>query len=283
MQIHHHITPLREALRGERLAGKRIGFVPTMGNLHRGHISLIERARQSNDVVVCSIFVNGLQFGKNEDLDKYPRTFQDDCDKLAAAGCDYVFHPDDREMYPNGMEAQTRVICPVMTDVLCGASRPGHFEGVTTVVTKLFNIVQPDEAVFGSKDYQQLAVIRRMAADLCMPVQITAGETLREADGLAMSSRNGFITPAERPRVVQLNQSLNWAVDQIRAGRKDFDRIQREACQQIEQAGFKVDYFAIMNSDSLRPAAAEDQRITLLGAMFVTGARLIDNVSVTLS
>ncbi len=282
MQIYHHIASLREALKQERMAGKRIGFVPTMGNLHDAHIELVKRAQQTNDVVVCSIFVNGLQFGLNEDWDKYPRTFQADCQKLRDAGCDFLFHPDDLEMYPNGMDTQTRVICPTMTDVLCGASRPGHFEGVTTVVTKLFNIVQPDEAVFGLKDYQQLAVIRRMAEDLCMPVQITAGDIHREADGLAMSSRNGYITPEERPRVNQLNKSLNWVADEIRNGRRDFEVLEAEARQQIEAVGFKVDYFTISDSKSLDPAAVDDTEITVLGAMYTSGARLIDNVSLTL-
>lgn len=283
MQVYRHINSLRQALNEERLAGKRIGFVPTMGNLHAGHISLIERAQATNDVVVCSIFVNGLQFGLNEDWDKYPRTFEADCQRLRDVGCDYVFHPSDQEMYPNGMESQVRVICPSMTDVLCGASRPGHFEGVTTVVTKLFNIVQPDEAVFGIKDYQQLAVIRRMAEDLCMPVQITAGDIHRESDGLAMSSRNSFIGEDERPRVAQLNRSLNWAADQIRAGRRDFDALQSEAVAQIEAAGFKVDYFTIAESRSLEMAAADDKEITILGAMYTRAARLIDNLSISLA
>lgn len=280
MQIFHQIAALRDALKKERMAGKRIGFVPTMGNLHDGHIQLIRRARETNDIVVCSIFVNGLQFGQNEDLDKYPRTFQQDCERLRAASCDYVFHPDDREMYPNGMATQTRVICPVMTDVLCGASRPGHFEGVTTVVTKLLNIVQPDEAVFGSKDYQQLAVVRRMVADLCLPVQITAADTHREPDGLAMSSRNGFLTADERPRVTQLNKSLTWVASELKAGRRDFARLESEARQQIEAAGFRVDYFTISESNTLAAAAEGDREFTILGAMFTSGARLIDNVSV---
>ncbi len=282
MQIFHHIVSLRDALRSERLAGKRIGFVPTMGNLHDAHIELVKQAQQTNDIVVCSIFVNGLQFGLNEDWDKYPRTFEADCQRLRDAGCDFLFHPDDREMYPNGMDTQTRVVCPTMTDVLCGASRPGHFEGVTTVVTKLFNIVQPDEAVFGVKDFQQLAVIRRMVEDLCMPVQITAGTIHREADGLAMSSRNGFITPEERPRANQLNKSLNWVADQIRDGRRDFELLESEARAQIEAAGFRVDYLTVSDSRTLNPAAVDDTEITILGAMYTSGARLIDNVSVEL-
>jgi len=282
MQIFHHISSLREMLQQERLAGKRIGFVPTMGNLHDAHIELVKQAQRTNDVVVCSIFVNGLQFGLNEDWDKYPRTFQSDCQKLRDVGCDFLFHPDDREMYPNGMDTQTRVICPSMTDVLCGASRPGHFEGVTTVVTKLFNIVQPDEAVFGLKDYQQLAVIRRMAEDLCMPIQISAGEIHREADGLAMSSRNSFITDEERPKANQLNRSLNWIREQVVEGRRDFDALEAEAKQQIEAKGFRVDYLTVSDSRSLEPAAVDDDEITILGAMFTSGARLIDNVSVIL-
>ncbi|KKL17368.1 hypothetical protein LCGC14_2486270, partial [marine sediment metagenome] len=191
MQIFHTIQGLRDSLMTARQQGKRIGFVPTLGNLHEAHTELIKRAQQTNDVVVCSIFVNRLQFGLNEDWDKYPRTFEADCAKLREVGCDYLFHPDDSEMYPNGLDTQTRVICSTMTDMLCGASRPGHFEGVTTVVSKLFNIVQPDESVFGIKDYQQLAVIRRMSEDLCIPVDIIAAPIHREPDGLAMSSRNG--------------------------------------------------------------------------------------------
>jgi len=282
MQTFHHIRSFRDALNKERMAGKKIGFVPTMGNLHSAHIRLVKQAQETNDIVVCSIFVNGLQFGLNEDWDKYPRTFKGDCEKLRAVGCDYLFHPDDREMYPNGMDTQTRVICPSMTNVLCGASRPGHFEGVTTVVTKLFNIVQPDEAVFGLKDYQQLAVIRRMAEDLCMPITISAGEIHRENDGLAMSSRNGFITEEERPKANQLNLSLNWVRQQIEAGRKDFENLEVEAKKQIEAVGFRVDYFTISDSRALEPAAVDDTQLTILGAMFTESARLIDNVSVTL-
>lgn len=283
MRIFHQIQSLRHALKEERVAGKRIGFVPTMGNLHDGHIALIKQAQLSNDIVVCSIFVNGLQFGLNEDWDKYPRTFREDCEKLKAAGCDYLFNPDDNEMYPNGLDTQTRVICPTMTDVLCGASRPGHFEGVTTVVTKLFNIVQPDEAVFGIKDYQQLAVIRRMAEDLCIPIQITAAAIHREADGLAMSSRNSYLKPDERARVKQLQASLLWAAAELKAGNKEFDVIELEAKSQIIAAGFRPDYFSICNSKTLAQAAHDDKKITILGAMFTQSARLIDNLSIELN
>lgn len=279
MQVFHHISSLRMALAAERRAGRRIGFVPTMGNLHNAHLELVKIAQASNDVVVTSIFVNPLQFGLNEDWDRYPRTLAADSAKLEAVGCDYLFCPDETEIYPNGMAEQTRVIVPTMTDVLCGASRPGHFEGVTTVVTKLFNIVQPDEAVFGTKDFQQLAVIRRMVEDLCIPVKITAGEIFREADGLAMSSRNGFITADERPRVVVLNQTLNWIKQQIEQGRRDFCSLMDEARSRVEQAGFRVDYINICNSRTLEMAAHDDREITILGAMYTSGARLIDNVS----
>ena len=282
MHVFHHIPTLRDALAKERAAGKRIGFVPTMGNLHGAHLELVKIAQQSCDIVVCSIFVNGLQFGLNEDWDKYPRTLQDDCSKLRSVGCDYLFHPDDNEMYPNGQDTQTRVICPTMTDVLCGASRPGHFEGVTTVVTKLFNIVQPDQAVFGIKDYQQLAVIRRMAEDLCMNIEIIGAPIHREADGLAMSSRNGFITAEERPRVKQLHESLSWVCGEIEAGKRDYPALEAEAKRQIKAAGFRLDYFNICNSRTLEDAAEDDVDITVLGAMFTSGARLIDNLSVSL-
>ncbi|WP_049722733.1 pantoate--beta-alanine ligase [Gilvimarinus polysaccharolyticus] len=282
MQVFHHTRSLREALAEARRNGKRIGFVPTMGNLHDAHLALVKQAQQTCDCVVVSIFVNRLQFGLNEDWDRYPRTLAADSAKLEAVNCDFLFCPDETEIYPNGMDEQTRVIVPAMTDVLCGASRPGHFEGVTTVVSKLFNIVQPDEAVFGIKDYQQLAVIRHMVEDLCIPVQISAGEIYREADGLALSSRNGFISSAERPRVNQLYSTLNWVAEQIKAGQRDFIGLAQTGKMQISEAGFKVDYLEICNSRTLKPAAHDDTEITILGAMYTEGARLIDNLSLEL-
>lgn len=282
MNTFHTIKGLREALAAERAKGRRIALVPTMGNLHDAHLELVKIARQNADVVVTSIFVNALQFGLNEDWDRYPRTIEEDMRKLVSVNCDYLFHPDDVEMYPNGLVDQTRVVCPTMTDVLCGASRPGHFEGVTTVVTKLFNIVQPDVAVFGIKDFQQLAVIRRMVEDLCIPVEIVAAPIHREADGLAMSSRNSYITPAERPRVSVLHDTLQWMVDRIREGELDFSALESEGSKRIEAAGFRVDYLAVCNSRNLEPAALDDRQITVLGAMYTSGARLIDNLSLTL-
>ncbi|MGS2718808.1 pantoate--beta-alanine ligase [Eionea flava] len=279
MQVFRHIQSLRECLAIDRQAGKRIGLVPTMGNLHQGHLALVKTAKSQCDVVVVSIFVNRLQFGLNEDWDQYPRTFDDDCQKLITEQCDYLFFPEEKEIYPNGMDGQTRVVVPTMTDMLCGASRPGHFEGVTTVVSKLFNIVEPHAAVFGLKDYQQIAVIRRMAQDLCMPVEIIAGDIVREDDGLAMSSRNHFITRDERPRANQLRQSLLWIKQQIEQGQKDYLALEIAAKAQIVEAGFRIDYLQICSSDTLMPAAQDDEEITVLGAMYTESARLIDNLS----
>lgn len=282
MQLLHHIQSLRDALTQLRSEGKTIGLVPTMGNLHDAHLALVKQAQASCDVVVVSIFVNRLQFGLNEDWDKYPRTLERDAQKLKAIGCDFVFCPEESEIYPNGMDTQTRVIVPTMANSLCGASRPGHFDGVTTVVAKLFNIVQPDMAVFGLKDYQQLAIIRRMAEDLCLPLRIEAGQIVREPDGLAMSSRNTFITAQERPKANILNQQLNAVKAEILGGNLDFLALQETSMQVIESAGFKPDYFSICNSKTLELAAQDDQHLTLLGAMYTQGARLIDNISLSL-
>lgn len=283
MQVFHTVNGLREILRKHRNSGQKIGFVPTMGNLHDGHLALIKQAKQTNDIVVCSIFVNALQFGLNEDWDKYPRTYDSDCEKLDQEGCDYLFYPEDGEMYPNGLDTQSRVICPTMTDVLCGASRPGHFEGVTTVVSKLFNIVQPDEAIFGIKDYQQLAVIKRMTEDLCLPVKIISAPIHREVDGLAMSSRNSYINEDERPKVKVLKQALELIAEQIKAGNLEFTQLEMDAKKRIESEGFKADYVTISNSKTLESAAVDDREITILGAMYTDSARLIDNISINLN
>ena len=280
MQVFRTISGLRDNLSTHRIRGQSIGFVPTMGNLHDGHLALIKQAKETNDIVVCSIFVNALQFGLNEDWDKYPRTYDSDCAKLDQSDCDYLFFPDDGEMYPNGLDTQSRVICPTMTDVLCGASRPGHFEGVTTVVSKLFNIVQPDEAIFGIKDYQQLAVIKRMSQDLCLPVKIVAAPIHREADGLAMSSRNSYIKKEERPKVKVLKEVLELIAQQIKAGNMDFIKLELEAKKRIQFEGFRADYVTISHSKTLQPAAIDDRQITILGAMYTESARLIDNISI---
>lgn len=267
----------------ERRSGKTVGFVPTMGNLHEGHLQLIGLARKQCDVVIASIFVNPLQFGLNEDWEKYPRTFEDDVRKLEHNQCDYLFYPDESEIYPNGIADQTRVVVPTMTDILCGASRPGHFEGVTTVVSKLLHIVQPDKAIFGIKDFQQLAVIRRMVEDLCIPVDIIGADIARDPDGLALSSRNSFLSKEERSRVKILYQTLRWCEEQIGAGERDFVQIEKRAAERISEGGFRVDYVSIRNAKSLETAAHDDTEITILGAMYTSGARLIDNVSLSLT
>ena len=279
MHIFKTIIDIVPALDEYRLQGKKIGFVPTMGNLHDGHIELVKLARKTNDVVVCSIFVNNLQFGLNEDWDKYPRTLEKDCEKLKSVSCEVLFHPDENQMYPNGLDSQTRVICPSMTDILCGASRPEHFEGVTTVVSKLLNIIQPNELILGRKDFQQMAILRRMIEDLCFPVNIIEANIYREADGLAMSSRNSFLTVAEKCKASQLYESLNWVVQMIRSGNKDFNFLQKEASKQINRAGFRTDYISVCNSKTLEMAAVDDIDITVLGAMYSSSARLIDNIS----
>lgn len=282
MNIYHTVSGLRAEIRERRLNGESIGFVPTMGNLHEGHLQLVRQAKAQCDVVVVSIFVNPLQFGLNEDWEKYPRTFQDDAKKLEIEGCDFLFHPDENEIYPNGMADQTRVVVPTMTDILCGASRPGHFEGVTTVVSKLLHIVQPDTAIFGIKDYQQLAVIRRMVEDLCIPVDIIGAPIARDFDGLALSSRNGYLGEDERPRVKVLYEVLCWCRDQIESGERDFTALEIQADKTLENSGFRTDYVSIRNSKTLEPAAHDDNQLTILGAMFTKGARLIDNISLTL-
>lgn len=282
MNTVHTVAQLRAALARARQEGKRIGLVPTMGNLHEGHIALVEMALQCTDHVVVSIFVNPLQFGPNEDLDSYPRTLAEDQRRLLDAGAHTVFAPSVNEMYPEGMQGHTLVSVPVVSDGLCGASRPGHFDGVATVVTKLLNMVQPDVAVFGEKDFQQLAVIRKMALDLCLPVQIMGAPIVRAADGLALSSRNGYLDENERRVAPQLYQTLQQLAGQLLAGRRDFDTLLEEARQQLQQAGFRPDYLELRDTTTLQPADEHSRDITILAAAFLGRTRLIDNLRCTL-
>ncbi len=276
------VRELRAAVAHARKAGKRIGFVPTMGNLHSGHATLVSKAVQQADFVVASIFVNPLQFGAGEDLDKYPRTLAADQEKLLQAGCNLLFEPTVEEMYPGGMTGQTRVSVPQLSEGLCGASRPGHFEGVATVVSKLFNMVQPDMAVFGQKDYQQLAVIRAMVHDLNMPIQIIGEPTVRADDGLALSSRNGFLSEEERAIAPALYRSLSQIAAAIKSGDHDFARLRAEQVQQIEAAGLRLDYLEVRQGVHLRTATAEDRDIVILVAAFLGTTRLIDNLHLNL-
>ncbi|AVB13324.1 MULTISPECIES: pantoate--beta-alanine ligase [Pseudomonas] len=277
------VQELRAAVARARSEGKRIALTPTMGNLHSGHAALVAKAAQRADFVVATIFVNPLQFGPNEDLATYPRTLAADQEKLLQAGCNLLFTPSVEEMYPHGMADQTLVSVPHLSQGLCGASRPGHFEGVATVVSKLFNMVQPDLAIFGEKDFQQLAVIRAMVRDLNMPIQIIGEPTVRADDGLALSSRNGYLNEAQRAAAPALYQAIRQTADAISAGEQDFDALLTSKKQQLEAAGFRIDYLEIRDATSLRPTTAENRDLVILAAAFLGKTRLIDNLHLTRS
>lgn len=274
------IQELRAIVQAWRRAGDHTAFVPTMGNLHAGHIELVRQARGLADRVVVSIFVNPLQFGVNEDFASYPRTLDEDRQQLGQVGTDLVFIPAVATVYPDGQEVQTRVLVPGLSGILCGASRPGHFEGVATVVCKLFNLVQPDLAVFGEKDFQQLSIIRRMVRDLCLPIEILGVPTVREVDGLAMSSRNGYLTPSERRQAPALYRVLCCLAERVRAGERDFPRLEREGIEALTAEGFRPDYLSLRRIEDLQPPGVDDQRLILLAAAFLGRTRLIDNLRV---
>ncbi len=272
MQIINTIAEMRAL----RRTAKSLAFVPTMGNLHDGHLSLVEIARQQADVVVTSIFVNRLQFGQGEDFERYPRTFQADCDKLQAAGCTAVFAPDENELYPQPQ--QYFVEPPAIANELCGAHRAGHFRGVTTVVNKLFNIVQPDVAVFGKKDFQQITIIRQMVEQLAMPIEIIGGETGRAEDGLALSSRNGYLSEPERAEAPRIYRNLSRIKAAVESGRRDFATLQTEAVADLHAHGWQVDYVEVRNAATLLPARAVDSHLVVLAAAKLGKTRLIDNL-----
>jgi pantoate--beta-alanine ligase len=271
---------LRAWRAGWGAAGERVAFVPTMGNLHEGHLELVRRGRTLAQRVVVSIFVNPLQFGPTEDLASYPRTLARDTDLLARVGADLLFAPAAAEMYPRPQAEQTRVEVPGLSDILCGASRPGHFVGVATVVCKLFNMVQPAVALFGEKDFQQLAVIRRMVEDLCMPVEIVGVPTVREPDGLAMSSRNGYLTAVERQRAPALYRALRGVAEALEKGATNLAAVERAAAGAIDAAGLRTDYVRIRRAADLAAAGEDDEDLVILAAAFLGRARLIDNLRV---
>lgn len=277
------IKDLRAAIQQQKLARKRVAFVPTMGNLHAGHISLVKRAHEMADYVVTSIFVNPLQFGAHEDLDKYPRTLDADKAQLVNAGNHVLYTPTTTQIYPKGLDQHTKVIVPGITESHCGASRPGHFTGVSTVVNILFNLVQPDIALFGEKDFQQVAVIRKMVKDLGLPIQIETVATMREASGLAMSSRNGYLSAAEKQVAAKLYKLLTETGKQIEQGQRDYKALIQNGKETLTAAGFEVDYLSIAQSETLAPAKPDDLDITLLVAAKLGTTRLIDNISVCLS
>ncbi|MFT2098609.1 pantoate--beta-alanine ligase [Marinomonas sp. 2405UD66-6] len=283
MQTFHTVAELRAALKKERLQDKSIVFVPTMGNLHDGHMSLIRRATEEGDVIVSSIFVNPMQFSANEDLERYPKTLAEDQKLLEANGCHYLFAPDALEMYPDGKRSQTQIEVVGLSDILCGASRPGHFVGVSTVVTKLFNIVQPDCAIFGNKDFQQLKVIEDMVRDLSSNVRVIGVDTARNEDGLAMSSRNGYLTEEERRIAPAMYQTLLWAKDQLMTNSASHEDIREQAQQKLEAAGFRRDYFEIRAQDNLQTPSEEEKSLVILAAAYLGSARLIDNLRLELA
>jgi pantoate--beta-alanine ligase len=276
MQEVTSVSELRNAMAGWHLAGERIAFVPTMGNLHAGHLRLVSEARKKADRVVVSIFVNPTQFGAGEDFETYPRTEREDREKLEAAGVDLLFLPSVSEMY--APDAKTVVSVTGLSELYCGTSRPGHFNGVATVVCKLFNIVQPDIALFGLKDFQQLAVIRTMVRDLNFPVEIIAVDTVREPSGLAMSSRNGYLSPEEMTVAPKLYETLCAARDAVLAGGQSYADIEIRSMLFLREAGFQPDYFAICRSSDLKKAETEDKDLVILVAAKLGRTRLIDNV-----
>ncbi len=277
MQIVHTAAELRAALAGESATA----FVPTMGNLHAGHIALVERAKHLGRPVVASIFVNPLQFGAGEDFERYPRTLAADCDKLAAAGCDLVFAPGVAEMYPQP-QSYTVQVPEALANDLCGAFRPGHFSGVATVVLKLFNLVQPRVAVFGKKDFQQLQVIRDLASQFNLPIEIVGVDTLRETDGLAMSSRNGYLSQTERMQAPQLQRELAALVAAVQAGERDFDTLTAAARRHLAMAGWRVDYVELRDAATLTTPTPDSRRLVVLGAAWLGSTRLIDNLDFAL-
>ncbi len=283
MLIIETLPLLRQQVRRFRQEGKRVALVPTMGNLHEGHLTLVEQAKARADIVIVSIFVNPMQFERQDDLARYPRTLQDDCEKLNRKKVDLVFTPAPADIYPQGLDTQTSVDVPGISTILEGKSRPGHFRGVSTIVSKLFNLVQPDIACFGEKDYQQLALIRKMVADMGYDIEIIGVPTVRAKDGLALSSRNAFLSSSERKVAPALNQVINSLVQNLLDGQPDLDSMIQQANQALEQKGFRPDALDIRDADTLQPLTEDSKRAVILVAAWLGLARLIDNQVVNLS
>jgi len=289
MNTVENIKDLRAQVKAWRMQGLTIAFVPTMGNLHNGHLALVAAAHQYADKVIASIFVNPMQFGANEDIDSYPRTLAQDQASLVSVNTDLLFTPTAATIYPKGTGENTFVEVPNISDLHCGASRPGHFRGVATVVCKLFNLVQPDVACFGSKDYQQLQVIKTMVEDLSMPIDIMPIDTIREASGLAMSSRNGYLTAAEKAVAPSLYASLQWLSEQLKATQlegsvpvENYQGLISQASEQLAQAGLTTDYINICHAKTLATAVPSDKEVVILAAAYLGKARLIDNLPVSI-
>jgi len=284
MNTVENIKDLRAQVKAWRMQGLTIAFVPTMGNLHDGHLALVKAAHRYADKVIVSIFVNPMQFGLSEDIDNYPRTLAQDKASLISVNTNLLFTPTADIIYPKGFGENSYVEVPHISELYCGASRPGHFRGVATVVCKLFNLVQPDVACFGSKDYQQLQVIKTMVKDLSMPVDIIPVEIIREQSGLAMSSRNGYLTKQELAIAPALYKTLQWLSKQLRASHqpRDYAALVMQASEQLEQAGLKTDYLNLCHAQTLAPVQPNDKEIVILAAAYLGKARLIDNLPVSL-
>ena len=283
MLIIETLPLLRQQIRRLRMEGKRVALVPTMGNLHDGHMKLVDEAKARADVVVVCIFVNPMQFDRPEDLARYPRTLQEDCEKLNKRKVDLVFAPSVKEIYPNGTETHTYVDVPGLSTMLEGASRPGHFRGVSTIVSKLFNLVQPDIACFGEKDFQQLALIRKMVADMGFDIEIVGVPIMRAKDGLALSSRNGYLTAEQRKIAPGLYKVLSSIADKLQAGERDLDEIIAIAGQELNEKGFRADDIQIRDADTLLEVSETSKRAVILVAAWLGDARLIDNKMVELA
>ncbi|ODQ13834.1 pantoate--beta-alanine ligase [Shigella sp. FC569] len=283
MLIIETLPLLRQQIRRLRMEGKRVALVPTMGNLHDGHMKLVDEAKARADVVVVSIFVNPMQFDRPEDLARYPRTLQEDCEKLNKRKVDLVFAPSVKEIYPNGTETHTYVDVPGLSTMLEGASRPGHFRGVSTIVSKLFNLVQPDIACFGEKDFQQLALIRKMVADMGFDIEIVGVPIMRAKDGLTLSSRNGYLTAEQRKIAPGLYKVLSSIADKLQAGERDLDEIIAIAGQELNEKGFRSDDIQIRDADTLLEVSENSKRAVILVAAWLGDARLIDNKLVELA
>ena len=281
MEIIRDKDELREQVAEWRRSGDHIALVPTMGNLHAGHTSLIEIARQHAERVVVTLYVNPTQFGDGEDFSTYPRTLEKDTRRLRKVAADVLFAPADESVYPFGIDNATRVIVPGLTDHLCGSFRPGHFDGVTTVVARLFALVQPDTAVFGQKDYQQQLVIKRMVEDLSLPIEVVTAPTVREDDGLAMSSRNGYLTDEEREIAPKLHEVLEAVATEVEAGNSSYEELEDSANRQLADSGFDPEYVAVRRAEDLAMPDASCRRFVILGAAGLGKARLIDNVLVS--
>lgn len=283
MLIIETLPLLRQQIRRLRMEGKRVALVPTMGNLHDGHMKLVDEAKTRADVVVVSIFVNPMQFDRPEDLARYPRTLQEDCEKLNKRKVDLVFAPSVKDIYPNGTETHTYVDVPGLSTMLEGASRPGHFRGVSTIVSKLFNLIQPDIACFGEKDFQQLALIRKMVADMGFDIEIVGVPIMRAKDGLALSSRNGYLTAEQRKIAPGLYKVLSSIADKLQAGERDLDEIITIAGQELNEKGFRADDIQIRDADTLLEVSETSKRAVILVAAWLGDARLIDNKIVELA